>query len=137
MYEVIAELNKWYIENYQTKSETDIRREKIRKYLLDEIGLSARRADAVLEKLTQYKDIYLEFAEYVSTRKFPHNGIVICGYNAETLHEKYPLSPLGAYNYLIYLREMPKEALMNLKKGWHYRKIITSEREEELKKYMD
>lgn len=28
MYEVIAELNKWYIENYQTKSETDIRREK-------------------------------------------------------------------------------------------------------------
>lgn len=137
MYQAIAELNEWYIKNYQTKSEDDIRRAKIRKYLLDELGLSERRADESIEKISQHKDIYLEFAKYVSTRKFSDNGVTACGYTAEALYEKYPFSPLGAYNYLISLRQKPEQALNQLKKGFRFREIITPEQEEDLKKYMD
>ena len=41
----------------------------------------------------------------------------LCGYTAETLHRDYNLSPLGAYNYLVYLKEDPNNALTDLKAG--------------------
>lgn len=93
------------------------KREQIRDYLLSEGGLSEQRADATITKLAKHKDIYLEFSEYISKRVFPENGIMVCGYNAETLHQNFSLSPLGAYNYLIYLEEHPQEALADLKGG--------------------
>ena len=39
------------------------------------------------------------------------------GYYASKLVEDFPLSPLGAYNYLIYLREDPQNAIADLKAG--------------------
>ena len=117
MYDSVKELDKWYAENYRAKSEAIIKRERIRAYLLSEGGLSERRTDAAMAKLARHKDIYLEFAEYVTKLIFPENGITVLGYNAALLHQNYPLSPLGAYNYLIYLREMPEKALSDLKAG--------------------
>lgn len=117
MYESVKELDKWYAENYRQKGPAAIQREQIKSYLLSECGLSEKRADASIAKLARHKDIYLEFAEYVSKQDFPEDGIKVCEYDAAALHQDYPLSPLGAYNYLIYLREMPEKALSDLKAG--------------------
>ena len=42
---------------------------------------------------------------------------MIEGYSAKRLNTEYPLSILGAYNYLIYLREDLQNALKDLKNG--------------------
>lgn len=117
MYNSIKALDQWYADNYRNKSEAVLRREKIRNYLLSEGGLSERRADMAISKLARHKDIYLEFSEYVDKRTFTKAGLAVAGYTAEALNRNYPLSPLGAYNYLIYLREMPDKALADLKTG--------------------
>lgn len=137
MYEAIEKLDNWYAINYMTKSQAVIRREQVKNYLLSEVKMSEQDASTTMNKLAQYKEIYLEFSEYVSTRKFPRMGVSVCGYNAATLHRNYSLSPLGAYNYLIYLQEKPEEALANLKKGLPRRKLLSPQDVEELKKYMD
>ena len=117
MYNSIKMLDKWYADNYRNKSEAVVRRERIRDYLLSECGLSECRADMTISKLAQHKDIYLEFSEYVANKRFPKEGLSVIGYTAEALNQNYPLSPIGAYNYLIYLREMPEKALADLKAG--------------------
>ena len=43
------------------------------------------------------------------------NGVTVEGYQAKRLLNEYSLSPLRAYNMLIYLREEPEEALQKLK----------------------
>ena len=48
---------------------------------------------------------------------FTPNPIKVEGLTAQHLATNYPLSALGAYNYLIYLREMPEIALADLKAG--------------------
>lgn len=48
---------------------------------------------------------------------FTPNPIKVEGFTAQYLATNYPLSALGAYNYLIYLREMPGKALADLKAG--------------------
>ena len=140
MYNSIKALDKWYAENYRNKSEAVLRREQIRNYLLSDGGLSERRADMTISKLARHKDIYLEFSEYVAKKAFPEEGISVAGYTAEVLNQNYPLSPLGAYNYLIYLREMPEKALADLKAGLPTRdssKIETIINQEEVHKTMD
>ncbi len=77
---------------------------------------SDRRKRAILDKLHKYGDIFSEFYYYVLRETF-EDGVVESGYFASKLVEEYPLSPLGAYNYLIYLREDPSSALADLKAG--------------------
>ena len=101
----------------ENKNEMVLHREQIRNYLLSKGSLSERRADMAISKLERHKDIYLEFAEYVANDAFPQAGLSVAGYTAAFLNQNYPLSPLGAYNYLIYLREMPQKALEDLKAG--------------------
>lgn len=137
MYEVIEKLDKWYATNYRAKSQAVIRRERVKNYLISEVKMSEQDAIAAMTKLAQYQEIYLEFSNYVSTKEFPAAGVSVCGYNAATLHKNYPLSPLGAFNYMIYLQEKPDEALANLKKGLPRRKLLSPQDVEELKKYMD
>ena len=115
MYDSIKMLDKWYADNYRNKTVTVLRKEAIKSYLLSENNLSERRADMTISKLTKHKDIYQEFSDYVAKRTFPENGLSVEGYTAKILNQNYSLSPLGAYNYLIYLREMPNKALADLK----------------------
>lgn len=82
--------------------------------------LNQRRAVKSLDKLRKYDDIYSEFMTGIRGNIFTFpdkNAVRIEGYTAEDLHKNYPLSELGAYNYLIYLRENPKAALQDLKDG--------------------
>lgn len=91
----------------------------IKEYLKNDMGLPEKRVLQEYDGLKVHPDIECEFAFYIEngwdTKK--SDWITIEGFTARQLHEQYPLSALGAYNYLIYLREEPKEALALLKKG--------------------
>lgn len=81
--------------------------------------LNQRRAVQSLDKLVAHKDIYNEFVKviYGGKQAAADHPVSVEGFTAGALAERYPLSVLGAYNYLIYLRERPKEALADLEKG--------------------
>ena len=85
-------------------------------YLSFSTDYSDRRKQAILDKLHKYGDIFNEFYYYVLRESF-EDGVVESGYYASKLVEDFSLSPLGAYNYLIYLRENPQNALADLKAG--------------------
>lgn len=85
-------------------------------YLSFSTDYSDRRKQAILDKLHKYGDIFNEFYYYVLRESF-EDGVVESGYYASKLVEDFSLSPLGAYNYLIYLREDPQNALADLKAG--------------------
>lgn len=87
--------------------------------LKTDFGMSEKRAVLAVQKLLAHKDIYDEFVLVAMTGKYAKesSAVSVEGYTAEMLNSNYPLSVLGSYNYLIYLRESPKEALEDLKKG--------------------
>lgn len=87
--------------------------------LKSEFGMTEKRAVLATQKLLAHKDIFDEFVLVATSGKYAEqsSAVVVEGLTAETLNSSYPLSLLGAYNYLIYLRESPKEALEDLKKG--------------------
>jgi hypothetical protein len=83
-------------------------------------GLTTKTAVVSVMELEKFPDIWEEFRCGLNAEQFSfpqENAVSSKGYTAETLCRDYPLSELGAYNYLIYLRENPEEALENLKKG--------------------
>jgi len=83
---------------------------------LQNTGMNEKRAKDSLVQLREHEDILMEFYDYILLEKFPANrAIEVCEYNAQMLYENYELSIIGAYNYLIYLREEPDEALADLK----------------------
>ncbi len=82
--------------------------------------MNLRTAVQSVIKLQTHEDILAEFKRGMSKEPFDfetENPVSAEGYTAKMLFEKYPLSELGAFNYLIYLRESPREALSDLKKG--------------------
>lgn len=90
----------------------------ITEYILHRMKLSQTRAEKAYEKIAKYVDIREEFYQYImNDEAFTPNPIKVEGFTAQYLVDNYLLSVLGAYNYLIYLREMPEEALADLKAG--------------------
>ena len=90
--------------------------EKLKKWF----KLTQVNAVRAISKLNEYKDIAAEFYEGMKGDSFcfpDRSYIKEEGYMAKDLFENYPLSELGAYNYLIYLREDKEEALSDLEKG--------------------
>ena len=81
--------------------------------------MSEKRAVLTVQKLLKHRDIYAEFVQTSSmSGEVKEDGMVsVAGFTAQKLHREYPLSLLGAYNYLIYLREEPEAALTALKNG--------------------
>lgn len=92
--------------------------EKVLHYLMDEEGLTEKAAGIVCTKLAKHPDILAEAAGWIDTRAFPQQGAVqVEGYTAEQLAQTAPLKPIGAFNYLVYLRNNPEKALEDLKNG--------------------
>lgn len=82
--------------------------------------MSQKVAILSLLDLQKQNDIYNEFMNGITSEPFafpPESPISVEGYTAKELYDNYPLSEIGAYNYLIYLRNDPKSALSDLKKG--------------------
>lgn len=96
-------------------------------YLLHHVKQSQARAEKTYAKFLRHTDIRNEFYQFIMDESFPKNGMEIEGFTAEYLANNYPLFPLGAYNYLIYLREMPGKALADLKAGLLTKDSVHSE----------
>ena len=81
--------------------------------------MTTKRAVLTMRKLLTHDDIYTEFflTTILKMSIKPSLAIMVEGYTAEKLHSSYPLSVLGSYMFLIYLRERTEEALEDLKKG--------------------
>lgn len=110
----------------------------ITEYILHRMKLSQTRAEKAYEKIAKHADICKEFYQYImSDEAFTPNPIKVEGFTAQYLVDNYPLSVLGAYNYLMYLREMPEEALSNLKRGLPRRKNYSEKDLEKIQKTMD
>jgi len=87
-------------------------------YLLNEEHMTEKAALNIISKLNKHPDIIEEFIEWIKTRQYPgRDAICIEGYTAQKLSDTTYLHPVGSYNYLIYLREKPDEALKNIKQG--------------------
>lgn len=88
----------------------------IKEYLINEKGYTEKRANIDCDDLIKHIDIASELVVALKSG-IPDKGIEVNGYSAKILNGNYPLSLLGAYNYLVYLREEPDQALADLKKG--------------------
>lgn len=90
----------------------------IQDYAMNVLGDSQAKANQIYEKLARHPDILAEFAGYIQNNTFPQTSpITVEGITAEQLTKMTYLTPLGAYNYLIRLREKPQEALADLAAG--------------------
>ncbi len=88
-------------------------------YMENECSMSANKAKEVYQMFyDEHYDILNEFYFYVKNNRFTtFNPIAVKGFSAQRLVESYGLSPFGAYNFLVYLRESPDAALVDLRKG--------------------
>lgn len=84
-------------------------KDKIIQYLMSEQGYSAPTASAHAEEFMSHPDIAEEFFTALHNAEIP-SPITVEGYTAQMLKSRYALSTLGAYNFLIYLREKPEDA---------------------------
>lgn len=90
------------------------------RYIEQKYGYAAKRAQKMAEQLNRHPDVFEEFLNYMRIGKFrkkDRTKVEVEGYTAEKLNAEYDLSPLGAYNYLVYLIEDPQNAILDLKKG--------------------
>ena len=109
----------WFFELFHSylKVEEIKRDTMIRDYLIKQCDMSPKRAEKALQKLASQLDILLEFYFFVKNGRFKEvHPVTVKKISAKHLVETTYLSPLGAYNYLIYLRESPEEALEDLRK---------------------
>ncbi len=73
-----------------------------------------------LVEMEKQKDVFNEFMGCIRKDLFvfpDRDALSVEGFTAQYLHENYPLSEIGAYNYLIYLRNNPEQAKKDLKNG--------------------
>ena len=94
--------------------------EMLQRYIQQKYGYSDEKARIMVEQMSVYTEIFEEFFNYARIGKFykkDRTKTKVCGYTAEVLNKDFGLSPLEAYNYLIYLKEEPNKALEDLKAG--------------------
>ena len=113
-----------YYSNRGLCSPDELRNGLIKDYLRTVSDYSEKRLDMIIQKLNTHRDVFLEFYDYVLWERFVDSPMAVEGLTAPYLAANYPLSPLGAYNYLIYLREMPEKALADLKAGLPRRRSL-------------
>lgn len=96
-------------------------------FMCDAYSITQQQASDAWDYLKQDMRVLFEFKHYVATGEFvPEKySYKVQGYSAERLHKTTYLEVLGAFNYLIYLRNKPKEALLNLQKGLPRRKVFS------------
>lgn len=109
----------------------------LRSYL--ESSVSPNRMDAKVKEFSRHTDIYEELINYIlAGEQFEETvSVAVEGYTAKRLMNETILTPIGAFGYLVYLREKPKEALADLKANLSHRKIFNKTDLEEVQGKMD
>ena len=101
-------------------TEGNSKEEMLCRYIQQKYGCSEKRSRAMVSRMLPYNDIFEDFFNYACVGKFrkkDESQVEICGYTAEVLNRDFNLSPLGAYNFLVYLKEEPERAIADLKAG--------------------
>lgn len=98
----------------------------ILKYLEQEYGYDEEKAGKAVEYLRQDESIAFEFAYYVEKGEFVPDRYASyrSGYTAERICRETVQTVLGAFNYMVYLKRKPQEALEYLKKGLPRRRLM-------------
>ena len=101
------------------KESTNLPKDAVCRFLRENYDMSEQQAVDALEYLKRDIHVLAEFKHYIVTGSFVPDGCCyrVQGYSSEQLCRTTFLTPLGAFNYLIYLRERPEVALTNLKAG--------------------
>lgn len=91
--------------------------EMLYRYIQQKFGYSKEKSKTMVDQMSLYTDIFDEFFNYARIGKYckkDKTKTEVCGYTAERLITEYNFSPLGAYNFLVYLKEYPECALKDL-----------------------
>lgn len=109
----------------------------LRSYL--ESSVSPNRMDAKVKEFSRHTDIYEELINYIlAGEQFEETvSVAVEGYTAKRLMNETILTSIGAFGYLVYLREKPKEALADLKANLPHRKIFNKTDLKEVQGKMD
>lgn len=91
----------------------------IYKFLEDKYNMSERDAENAWDYLAEDQNVLNEVEYFAKTGHFvPADKCYrVEGYSAEDIFKSTRLVEIGAYNYLIYLKHNPKQALQDLKNG--------------------
>lgn len=102
-------------------------------------NVSSNKFDAKIKEFVRHTDIYEELINYILAEEHFDETmpLTVEGYTAKQLTNETILTPLGAFNYLVYLREDPKNAFADLKAELPHRKVFNETDLEEVQKTMD
>ena len=119
----------------EAKLETELSEQTIntlKDYIEKETELDSETVDEMLSGFINNPDIALEFEEWIVSQNYKtENPIEIEGYTAKDISELASfMKGLGVYNFMIYLREYPEEALSDIKEGFPHDEIVTLESSE-------
>lgn len=108
-------------------------------YLNREYDYTASKAQKAIDYLLQEKYIAFEFLYYVEHGEFVPDCFAcnFSGYTAKDIYHETELTILGAFNYMVYLKKKPHEAVNNLKKGLPMRKVYSETELKEVQPVMD
>lgn len=92
----------------------------VKAYLQNELKMPPVLVERAFAKLNNHQDILDEFASWIETKSYKENdAICVEGYTAKDIVELAPfLDGLGAFNFLITLRESPDKAKDTIAKGF-------------------
>lgn len=90
------------------------------RYLLQEKKCAQMVGEVLFQKVTRYDDILTEFMHWLECRDYDvEEPIAVEGYSAQAIADLNPdLDGIGAFNFLVDLREYPKQALKAMKDGF-------------------
>lgn len=96
-------------------------------YLKSNYGYTQSRAEEALNYLLQVKVIAFEYWYFIKYGKYvPDKLATKCfSYTAKRLKQETGLTEFGAFNYMVYLKKKPEEALANLKNGLLRRNLFS------------
>lgn len=108
------------IENFEEKEPIII------EHLKTKYSYSDAKAHKALDYLLQVKIIAFEYFYFIEKGEYVPDkyASVFSGYTAKRISTETDLTILGAFNYMVYLKQNPDEALSNLKKGLPKRKVF-------------
>lgn len=94
--------------------------EKIKKYLIEEVGQSEQNATYNCNQLAHHEDIVREYANWIDTRDFAcENPVTVEGWTAQKLHERFPrVDDYTIFVTLRLLRDRPSDGHMYIKSGF-------------------
>lgn len=95
--------------------------EKVQRYLRTEKKCTSELVmSRLIDKVIKYEDIWEDFCHWLETRDYYNEqAVVVDGYNAQAIVDLAPmLDGIGAFNFLVDLRDQPEKAREIIKEGF-------------------